>query len=80
MHYLLCKIGLSTSSKWSGTNLYEISQRNFLDIEFSLHFKNPKDGDHQMGGGWLIWANFQMLITFELVEVREHRQKTFVPL
>ena len=79
MHYLLCKIGLSTSSKWSGTNLYEISQRNFLDIEFSLHFKNPKDGDHQMGG-WLIWANFQMLITFELVEVREHRQKTFVPL
>ena len=28
--------------KWSGTNFYEISQRNFLDIEFSLHFKNPR--------------------------------------
>ena len=54
--------------KWSGTNFYEISQRNLLDIEFSLRFKNPRWGPER--GSWVIWVDFQMLITLETVGVR----------
>ena len=42
MDYLLFKVGFSTSKNGQVPIFFEIWQKNSLDIEFSLRFKNPR--------------------------------------
>ena len=68
MGYLLFKIGFSTSKNGQVPIFMKFHKETFYILNFLCALK-IQDGDLS-GGSWLIWVNFQMLITLEPVGVR----------